>query len=293
MKRPDNWTIITLLQRTTRYFQEQDIENPRLDAELLLAFALGIARIELYLRHDQPLNPEELARFRALVKRRRAREPVAYITGTKAFWELELAVSPEVLIPRPETECLVEAALAFLETCPGPSGRRVLDLGTGSGAIALALAHSCPEDAVVAVDRSCPALAVARNNGRRLNLQDRVAWVAGDWCEMFPADQAPFDLIVSNPPYIPSGQINALQPEIARYEPRMALDGGPDGLDCLRGIIRQAPALLKRGGVLMLEIGHDQYPAVKQVAETSRAYREITCRPDYAGQDRVASMVRT
>lgn len=293
MKRPDNWTIIALLQRTTRYFEEQNIESPRLDAELLLAFALGITRIDLYLRHDQPLNPEELSRFRALVKRRRAREPVAYITGTKAFWDLELTVSPAVLIPRPETECLVEAALTFLETCPGPPRRRLLDLGTGSGAIALALAHSCPEDAVVAVDRSCRALAVARNNGRRLNLQDRVAWVAGDWCETFQASRAPFDLIVANPPYIPCGQIDALQPEIARYEPRMALDGGRDGLDCLRGIIRQAPALLKHGGALILEIGHDQYPAVKRLAEAAHAYRDVACRPDYAGLDRVAWMVRT
>jgi len=293
MKRPDNWTIIALLQRTTRYFEEQDIDSPRLDAELLLAFALGITRIDLYLRHDQPLNPEELDRFRALVKRRRAREPVAYITGTRAFWDLELTVNPEVLIPRPETECLVEAALSFLETYPGPPGRRVLDLGTGSGAIALSLAHSCPEDAVVAVDRSCRALSVARNNGRRLNLQDRVAWVAGDWGEMFQTHRAPFDLIVANPPYIPSGQIDALQPEIARYEPRMALDGGRDGLDCLRGIIRQAPALLKRCGALMLEIGHDQYPAGKLLADAGHAYRDVACRRDYAGLDRVAWMVRT
>lgn len=293
MKRPDNWTIIALLQRTTRYFEEQDIESPRLDAELLLAFALGITRIDLYLRHDQPLNPEELTRFRALVKRRRAREPVAYITGTRAFWDLELTVSPEVLIPRPETECVVEAALAFLETYPGPPGRRVLDLGTGSGAIALSIAHSCPEDHIVGVDRSCRALSVARNNGRRLNLQDRVAWVAGDWGDMFQTSQVPFDLIVSNPPYISSGQIDALQPEIARYEPRMALDGGPDGLDCLRGIIRQAPALLKPGGALIVEIGHDQYQAVRQLAEAGQAYQDIACRPDYAGQDRVASMVRT
>ncbi len=241
MKRPDNWTIIALLQRTTHYFEEQAIESPRLDAELLLAFALGIERIDLYLRHDQPLSTEELHRFRELVKRRRAREPVAYITGTKAFWDLELTVSPEVLIPRPETECVVEAALAFLEAYAGPPKRRLLDLGTGSGALALTLAHSCPEDRVVAVDRSRRALAVAQRNCRRHHLQDRVALVAGHWVDMLHAPQAPFDLIVSNPPYIPSRQIDALQPEITRYEPRMALDGGPDGLDCLRAIIRQVP----------------------------------------------------
>ena len=292
MKRPDNWTIIALLQRTTRYFEEQAIESPRLDAELLLAFALGIARIDLYLRHDQPLNPEELHRFRTLVQRRKAREPVAYITGTKAFWDLELAVSPEVLIPRPETECVVEAALAFLERYTGRSERRLLDLGTGSGALALSLAHSCPEDRVVAVDRSLGALAIAQRNCRRNQLQDRVGLLAGNWMDMLQAPHAPFDLIVSNPPYIPSGQIDALQPEIARYEPRMALDGGADGLDCLRAIIRQVPPLLKPGGALMIEIGHDQYRAVQGLAEACHVYRDIACRPDYAGQDRVACMVR-
>ena len=292
MKRPDNWTIIALLQRTTRYFEEQTIESPRLDAELLLAFALGIARIDLYLRHDQPLNPEELQRFRALVKRRKAREPVAYITGTKAFWDLELAVSPEVLIPRPETECVVEAARAFLETYTGTSPRRLLDLGTGSGAIALSLAHDCRQDRVVAVDRSLAALAVAQRNCRHYQLQDRVDWVAGDWVDMLHVPKAAFDLIVSNPPYIPSAQIDELQPEITRYEPRRALDGGPDGLDCLRTIIRQAPPLLKPGGALMLEIGHDQYRAVQGLAEACHAYRDIACRPDYAGLDRVACMVR-
>jgi release factor glutamine methyltransferase len=291
MKRPDNWTIIALLQRTTRYFEEQDLESPRLDAELLLAFALGIERIDLYLRHDQPLNPDELDRFRALVKRRKDREPVAYITGTKAFWDLDLAVSPEVLIPRPETECVVEAALAFLNTCAGRPERRILDLGTGSGAIALALARSCPEDIVVAVDRSSRALAVAHRNCRRHDLHSRVGLVAGDWADMFSATKARFDLIVSNPPYIPSREIDALQPEIARYEPRMALDGGPDGLDCLRRIIRQAPDLLRQGGALILEIGHAQYPAVQGLAESCHRYRDIACRMDYAGLQRVAYMV--
>ena len=291
MKRPDNWTIIALLQRTTHFFAEQNIESPRLDAELLLAFALGIARIDLYLRHDQPLNPEELDRFRALVKRRKDREPVAYITGTKAFWDLDLVVSPEVLIPRPETECVVEEALTFLKTYAGPPKRRILDLGTGSGAIALALAHSCPEDHVVAVDRSCQALAVAQGNCRRHDLQGRVGLVAGDWADMFSADQGRFDLIVSNPPYIPSREIDALQPEISQYEPRMALDGGTDGLDGLRAIIRQAPKLLRSGGALILEIGHDQYPAVQRLAEACHAYRDIACRTDYAGLDRVAGMV--
>jgi release factor glutamine methyltransferase len=292
MKRPDDWTIIKLLQWTTTYFKEHGIESPRIDAELLLAFALGLTRIDLYLRHDQPLNQDELTRFRALVKRRAAREPVAYITGTKEFWELEMVVGPEVLIPRPETECVVEGILEFLKTDNGPETRRFLDLGTGSGAIALALAQSCPTAWVTALDRSCRALAIADRNRRRHNLQDRVHLVAGDWLAPFSGPNARFDVIVSNPPYIPSDQIDGLQPEIALYEPRPALDGGPDGLACLTEIIGTAPSWLLSGGALFLEIGHDQYPAVQRLAAESGAYRDITCRPDYSGKDRVACLVR-
>jgi len=292
MKRPEDWTIVKLLQWTTTYFKEHDIESPRLDAELLLAFALGLTRIDLYLRHDQPLTQGELTWFRALVKRRAAREPVAYITGTKEFWELEMVVGPDVLIPRPETECVVEEILAFLKGNSDRQARRFLDLGTGSGAIALALAHSCPTALVTALDSSCRALAIADRNRRRHNLQDRVHLLAGDWLAPFSGPMARFDIIVSNPPYIPSGLIDGLQPEIVRYEPRAALDGGPDGLVCLARLIREAPSWLVSGGALFLEIGHDQYPAVQRLAAESGAYRDIACRPDYSGKDRVACLVR-
>ena len=292
MKRPDDWTIIKLLQWTTTYFKEHGIESPRIDAELLLAFALGLTRIDLYLRHDQPLNQDELTRFRTLVKRRAAREPVAYITETKEFWELEMAVGPDVLIPRPETECVVEGILEFIKGDNGPEARRFLDLGTGSGAIALALARSCPAAWVTALDRSCRALAIADRNRRRHNLQDRVHLVAGDWLAPFSGPNARFDVIVSNPPYIPSDQIDGLQPEIALYEPRAALDGGPDGLACLALIIKETPPWLLSGGALFLEIGHDQYPAVQRLAAESGAYRDVACRPDYSGKDRVACLVR-
>ena len=292
MKPPDDWTIVKLLQWTTTYFKEHGIDSPRLDAELLLAFALDLARIDLYLRHDQPLNQGELSRYRALVKRRAAREPVAYITGTKEFWELEMLVGPEVLIPRPETECVVERILAFIKEGNQSKAPRLLDLGTGSGAIALALARSCPEAWVTALDRSRRALAIADRNRRRHNLQDRVHLLAGDWLAPIAGPLAQFDIIVSNPPYIPSDQIEGLQPEIVRYEPRAALDGGPDGLACIARLIREAPAWLVTGGALFLEIGHDQYPAVRRLGEEKGAYRDIICHPDYSGNDRVACLVK-
>lgn len=292
MKPPDEWTIIKLLQWTTTYFESQGIESPRMDAELLLAHALGVERIDLYLRHDQPLNRDELDRFRYLVKRRQAREPVAYILGAKAFWTLDLAVGPEVLIPRPETECLIEAVLGFLKDRSSHEAGRFLDLGTGSGAIALALAQSCPQARVVAVDRSRRALAVADRNRRGHHLQKRVHLVAGNWLDAFGADRARFDVVVSNPPYIPSDQIGGLQPEISRYEPRAALDGGPDGLDCLRLLVARSAAYLVPGGALFLEIGHDQYPAVRDMARAPGHYENIYCRPDYSGRDRVACLVK-
>ena len=292
MKRPDEWTVIPLLQRTTTFFESQGIESPRLDAELLLAATLGLTRIDLYLRHDQPLHQEELDRFRDLVKRRKDREPVAYILGEKAFWTLDLAVGPDVLIPRPETECLVEAVLAFVKDRSHRSPGRMLDLGTGSGAIALALAQSCPAARVTAVDRSLKALALADGNRRRHHLEDRVDLLAGNWLDGFSPAKARFDVIVSNPPYIPSAQIDHLQPEIARYEPRAALDGGADGLDCIRHLVARAAVFLTPGGGLFIEIGHDQYSAVRQLANASGAYAHVACRQDYGGQDRVACLLK-
>lgn len=292
MKRPDDWTIINLLQRTTSFFDSQGIESPRLDAELLLAAALGMTRIDLYLRHDQPLDSDELDRYRDLVKRRKNREPVAYILGEKAFWTLDLAVGPGALIPRPETECLVEAVLAFLKDRDAQASGRFLDLGTGSGAIALALAQSCPAARGAAVDASLGALALADANRRRHHLEDRVALLAGNWLDSFSPVKARFDVIVSNPPYIPSAQIDLLQPEIARYEPRAALDGGADGLDCIRHLVARAAAFLAPGGGLFIEIGHDQYPAVRQLAKACGGYAQVACRQDYAGQDRVASLIK-
>ena len=291
MPRPD-WTILSILEWTSGYFRKHDIESPRLDAEILLAHSLGLNRIDLYLRYDQPLDADELAAYRQIVKRRAAREPVAYIVGRREFWGLDLKVGPQVLTPRPDTERLVEVALALLASMADRSVVRVLDLGTGSGCIALALAHSFPPAQVVATDISRPALGVARGNVAHHGLEDRIQLVAGKGVAMFAPSHTRFDLIVSNPPYIPTAEIERLEPEVRDYEPRGALDGGGDGLAAYRRIIPAAAGLLRAGGQLMVEIGWDQREAVMRLARQSGHYRQIECFADYGGNDRVMRMER-
>src|SRR5690606_23736537 len=225
------------------------------DAEVLLAHALGQGRGWLYAHGDAPLAPVAAAAFQALVDRRLAGEPVAYLVGHQGFWRLDLEVTPDTLVPRPETELLVELALARI-----PRGRRVdvLDLGTGSGAIALALALERPEACVVATDASSAALEVASGNARRLALGN-VEFAHGHWWDA--VQQARFDVIVSNPPYIADGDPHLLQGDLRR-EPRGALSSGSDGLDAIREIVAGAPGHLRPGGWLLLEHGHDQGPAV-------------------------------
>ncbi len=285
--READWTILKLLAWTTSFFKSHGIESPRADAEILLAHTLGSERIALYTHHDQPLNPDELSRFKALIKRRAGREPVAYIVGQKGFWSLELAVTPAVLIPRPETECLVEKALQFLPCDAAPSPLRVLELGTGSGAIVLALAKERPAHRFYALDRSLAALTVARRNARRAGLDGRVCFWVADWVDSLRHGGPLFDLIVSNPPYIRTGDIAGLQPEIGRFEPRQALDGGPDGLQDLHRIIRQSPPFLAAGGRLLLEIGWDQAKALAALAADCGMYEESAVFQDYSGLDRV------
>ncbi len=284
------WTIRSLLEWTRAYFDSHAIDSPRAAGEILLAHALGLRRIDLYLRYDQPLNPDELQRYKALVIRRVKREPVAYIVGAREFWSMELHVTPDVLIPRPETECLVEAALTRLQAAGETGVRSVLELGTGSGAVVLALASQCPGHRYVASDRSPRAAAVALGNARRHALGDCVAFVCGDWFTPLAPRRALFDLIVSNPPYVSSADIGRLQPEIQRYEPVEALDGGPDGLGPIRRLVAEAPEYLKPGGWLLLEIGCDQQAAVVRIAGRCGRYEAISVGRDYAGRPRVASM---
>lgn len=287
---PPEWTILKLLKWATSYFRSRDIESPRASAEILLAHALNLQRIDLYLRYDQPLDGDELNRFKVLLKRRAKREPVAYIVGRKGFWELDLKVTGDVLIPRPETECLVERALEIVSAASTVTGQRIIDLGTGSGAIILALASQQPDQLYFASDASLKAIEIARDNARRLHLAEHVCFFGGDWFAPLGPESGCFDLIVSNPPYIRSGELEGLQPEIVDYEPAHALNGGSDGLASLGRIIDQAHQYLKPGGMLLVEIGHEQQTAVHRITQQCGQYDQFKCTLDYGGRDRVVEM---
>jgi release factor glutamine methyltransferase len=253
----ETWTVLKLLQWTTDYFRSKGLEGGRRDAELLLCATLDTDRVGLYVQFDRPLEQGELADYRAKVVRRAAREPVQYVLGEKEFWSLPFAVSPAVLIPRPDTEVLIEEALRLV-----PRARRILDVGTGSGAIAVALAHELPEACVVAMDISAEALVLAAANARRNDVASRIELRQGD---MACLPEGPFDVIVSNPPYIPEADLAGLAPEVRDFEPRQALCGGADGLDCYRTLAAQARGRLAPGGWLLVEVGIDQAPAVEQL----------------------------
>jgi len=285
-----SWTILDLLKWTTDYFSRQAIDSPRATAEILLAHTLAVKRIDLYLKYDQPLNPTELQQFKVLIKRRAAREPVAYIVGTKEFWGLDFAVAPGTLIPRPETECLVESALETIDGAASRTPLHILELGTGSGAVVTALAKERPGQCFYASDRSFQTVVVARRNAAANGLAEDIHFFAGDWLEPLAPSRLLLDLIVSNPPYIDSAVIPTLQPEIHQFEPLAALDGGPDGLDSIRRIIRQAPAHLHPGGSLLLETGHDQHAALQSLVNQLPAYDRVDFGKDYSGYDRIACL---
>lgn len=272
------WTVLKVLEWTAGYFRERGIESARLDADLLLADTLKVDRVGLYLRYDQPLQSAELSEFRAKVARRARHEPLAYILGEVEFWSLKFAVAPAVLIPRADTEVLVEEALAR-----GEGEARVLDVGTGSGAIAVALAVERPAWQVTALDVSRDALEVAQANAARHEVAGRLRILHGDLAHL-PAEK--FDLIVANPPYIPSDELQTLMPDVRDYEPQLALDGGPDGLLAYRALSAQAPRCLHPGGWLLVEIGQGQEQAVTRLFAQA-GLRDIGTRADYAGIVRV------
>ncbi|MEN6484509.1 MAG: peptide chain release factor N(5)-glutamine methyltransferase [Syntrophobacteraceae bacterium] len=286
----ERWTILSVLQWTAAYFSRKGIEQSRANAEVLLAHVLGVERIQLYLRYDQPMSSTELARFREAVQRRASREPTQYITRRQEFWSLDFEVTPAVLIPRPETEVLVEKALEILPSSPA----RILDIGTGSGAIAVALASERPSLQVVATDRSPAALDVARRNACRHGVQERIHWVCSDLFGALSPVQPLFDLIVSNPPYIGETEMPELAPEILKYEPESALrGGGPLGLDIIRRIIETAPPYLKPGGTLLVEIGHKQADVLKEELGWKPGFEALEFIRDYSGILRILHLRKT
>ncbi len=284
------WTIKRILNWTTEFFQRHEIPSPRLDAEVLLAHALGEDRLSLYLHIDEPVPEPVLKTFRGLIRRRVEREPVAYITGRREFYSLPFRVTPSVLIPRPETEHLVEFLLrhASSPAFRAEQGLRILELGTGCGNLAIALAVHLPRARVFSVDLSASALAVAKANlDAHEACRPRISILQGDLFGGLHPERARFHAIVSNPPYVPSEAWEDLPPEVRRFEPRLALDGGPGGIEVSRRILAEAASYLLPGGVLVLEIGEDQGEILMQEAARTRRYREPRILEDYAGRPRV------
>lgn len=279
------WTLLKILRWTTHFFETKDASSsPRLDAELLLARVLGFDRIKLYTHFDRPMSPEELTDYRALVKRRVQGEPVAYLLGTKGFWSLDLKVDERALIPRPETEVLVEEALELLSE---DEDATVVDVGTGTGAIALALATERPGLRVVATDVSSDALDLARDNAALLDLDEQVEFVQGDMLAGVDPADLPCKMIVSNPPYVAEDERGEVMVDVKDYEPEGALFAGADGLDVIGPLVEAAFKALEPGGHFLCEIGYRQADAVRSLLEDA-GFVDVAIRKDYSEHDRVA-----
>jgi release factor glutamine methyltransferase len=277
----EQWTVQRVIQWTTEHFQKKGLENPRLEAEVLLAYLLEMDRMGLYLNYDRPLKEEERTAYREMIQRRLAKEPLAYIVGSKEFWSLRFAVNPECLIPRPETEHLVEEAIRIGKDLKPPL--RILEIGQGCGAVAIALATELREAEIVATDISPEACNLAQENAERHGVGGRIRFVRGD---LLPRGEGPFGLICSNPPYIPTAEVLQLALEVRDYEPLTALDGGEDGLRFFRRIAQGALEFLMAGGWLLLEMGQGQAPQVATILQ-EQGFQQIGLIPDLAGVKRV------
>ena len=290
----ERWTVRRILEWTTAFFTRREVDAPRLSAELLLSHVLAYPRIKLYTDYERPLGEDELATYRDLVKRAAEQEPIAYLTGRAHFFNLEFEVTRDVLIPRPDTETLVENVLQTARIQPGMETPRVLDLCTGSGCVACAVAKHLKAAQVLAVDVSPAAVAVAHRNVEKLGLADRVTVEQGDLYEPLGrvVDARPFDLIVANPPYIPSAQVAKLDRSVREYEPVTALDGGPDGLALHRRILDQAGDRLLPGGRVYLEIQFDQGERALELVRSYADLEDAKVLKDYGGNDRVVSAKR-
>jgi release factor glutamine methyltransferase len=275
--------IRDLLHDAADRLGESGVESARLDVRILLARAMGISREQLIAADRQP-SAEEAALFQAMVDRRAAREPLAYITGHKEFWSLDFEVGPGVLIPRPDTETLIETALSFFPDRSAPLA--IADLGAGSGAILIAALKEFSRARGIGYERSPDTLRYARSNLEAHGLGARAQILADDWNS---APEVGFDLILSNPPYIPTAEIDTLEPEVRLYEPRAALDGGPDGLDSYRSLARILPRLLRPGGHALLELGQGQFAAVETLFQDLQTHPPV---PDLAGIPRVLVLNR-
>ena len=277
------WRVIDLIQWTTEYFERHDISTARLDAELLLSHILGTSRLQLYLQFEMPVFPEHLAAFRKLIKKRAAHAPVSYLTNRKEFFSLDFYVDSRVLIPRPETEVLVESVLQA-EAAPC----RLIDIGTGSGAIAISLAVNRPEWNLFATDISEDALNVAQQNAVAHKCADQLTFLQGNLFEPLEALPNPqYDWIVSNPPYVSTVEYPSLPPDVREHEPETALLGGANGLDIVVGILDTAPRFLKPGGRVGLEVGHNHSHDVQDIVQSDAAYSDCQVIKDYSGVERV------
>ena len=283
-KQSEIWTIGSILKWTEQYFNDKGVESSRLDAEVLLSRVLGKERIYLYVHFDQPLQQMELGRFREMIKQRVKRIPVAYILGEKEFMGMDFSVSPAVLIPRPDTEILVENVIERLKKMENV---HIVDIGTGSGAIAVSILANCLNVSGVAVDISSEALAVAKSNAIRHGVDMRLEFVKSDVYDSLSAGQ--FDAIISNPPYIPDKDIAGLEPEV-KCEPYDALAGGKDGLDFYRRLIQEGIKFLKPNGFMAFEVGIYQAEDVADIGRETGAFNHFEIIKDYGNIDRVVIM---
>jgi release factor glutamine methyltransferase len=277
-------TVLEAIQKSAEFLAQKGVESPRLQAELLLAHLLKMPRMKLYLSFERALTVTETDALREFIKRRGRREPLQHITGSTSFCGMEIAVSRHALVPRPETELLAETGWNFLCTCHS-SPITALDVGTGTGCIAIALAVKCPNAKITATDISADALALAKENAAQNGVAERIEFFRGDGFAALPGD-VNFHLITSNPPYIPSGEIATLQPEVRDFDPRAALDGGTDGLDFYRMFASQAQRFQKLDGKIMLEFGDGHAKAICQIFEAEKWIVEAV-KEDYSRHERI------
>ena len=287
----DMWTVRSTLEWMRGYLERHGDEHPRLSAEWLMCAATGFSRIEVYMNYDRPLDAGELSILREGVKRRGAGEPLQYVTGEMPFRHIVLKCGPGVLIPRPETEILVDCVLEYIDKQDGP--QRVLEIGTGTGCISLSIASERPGTTVVATDISPDAIALATRNREALGCEDVVEIVHTDIAEgVEGADKAAFDVLVSNPPYIPSAIVDTLPREVGGFEPRLALDGGQDGLNVFRRIVQTAKGALREGGLMAFELHEDCLQLAAQDQQVNEHFQDIRIVKDLTGRDRILLAIR-